>query len=107
MRLALATVLSLALLAPAVASARAARNPAVCMNLAKQLVHYDAMRARADAEGQDLWALRFEDHIEMLEGHFADKCPAMAAEQRAIQQWAALMKDAGRAALTFFTLGAY
>jgi hypothetical protein len=106
MRLALVAVLWVALAVPATASAQA-RNPAVCRRIAQQLVHYDAMKVRAHEEGHDLWVDRFEDHIESLEGHFAEKCPEQAAEQRSIQQLGALLKGAGRAALTFFTLGMY
>jgi hypothetical protein len=106
MRPALAAALIFVLFAPAAASAQA-RNPAVCQRIAQQLVHYDAMKVRANDAGQTMWVDRFEDHIEMLEGHFADKCPEQAAQQQAIQQMAALLKSAGNAALSFFTMGAY
>jgi hypothetical protein len=106
MRLALITALLLALAAPLAASARA-QNPAVCRRIAQQLVHYDAMKARAAESGSDLWERRFEAHLSKIEADFANNCPEQAAQQQSIQQLAALLKNAGRAALTFFTLGMY
>ena len=106
MRLALVAVLLLAVATPLAASARM-QNPVVCRRIATQLVHYDAMKSRAADAGHDLWVDRFGNHLARLEDDFADKCPEQAAEQRSIQQLSALLKSAGRAALTFFTLGMY
>ena len=107
MRLALVAATCLALLVPAAALATKARNPGTCVRIANQLVHYDAMRQRAAELENELWVERFEAHLSDLEDHFAAKCPEQAKEQKSIQQLAALLKTAGRAALTFFTLGAY
>ena len=107
MRLALVAASCLALLVPAAGSAVKPRNPGTCMRIAHQLVHYDAMKARAAELENEMWVERFEAHIESLEDHFAAKCPEQAAEQKSIQQLAALLKTAGRVALSFFTLGAY
>lgn len=104
MRLAVIVLFSLALLAPAAASAR---NPARCQNLAKQLVHYDAMKVRAHEKGQDVWVDRYEAHIDRIEGHFAENCPELHAEQQATQQFAKMVKAAANAALSYLTLGAY
>jgi hypothetical protein len=97
-------LLSIVLLAPAVASAR---NPARCQNLAKQLVHYDAMKVRAHEKGQHLWVDRYEAQIQRVEGHFAENCPELYAEQQATQQFAKMMKAAASAAFSYLTLGAY
>lgn len=107
MRLALIAASCLALLVPAGASAVKARDPGTCTRIAHQLVHYDSMKQRAAELDNELWVDRFDAHITDLEAHFAEKCPEQAAEQRSIQQLADLLKTAGRAALTFFTLGAY
>ena len=95
---------SLALIAPAAAFAR---NPAHCQNIAKQLVHYDAMKVRAHEKGEDLWVERYEDQIERIEGHFAERCPELYADQMATQQFAKMVKTAANAALSYLTLGAY
>jgi len=107
MRLALIAASCLALLVPAAASAANAQNPGTCTRIEHQLVHFDAMRQRADELDNDLWAQRFDAHITTLEADFAAKCPEQAAEQQSLQQLAALLKTAGRAALSFLTLGAY
>jgi hypothetical protein len=107
MRLALVVALCLALLVPAAASAAKQHAPGTCMRIANQLVHFDAMKQRAAELENEMWVQRFEAHLTRLEGDFAEKCPAQAAEQQSLQQLAALLKTAGRAALTFFTLGAY
>jgi hypothetical protein len=107
MRLALVTALLVALVMPMAASASRTQNPAVCRRIAQQLVHYDAMRARADDQGSAVWAKRFDAHLSKLEDDFAARCPEQAAQQQSIQQLAALLKNAGRTALSFFTLGMY
>jgi hypothetical protein len=107
MRFALVAAMCLALWVPGAALAAKPRNPGTCMRIAHQLVHYDTMRQRAAELENELWVERFETHISDLEDHFAEKCPEQAAEQQSMQQLAALLKTAGRAALSFFTLGAY
>jgi hypothetical protein len=82
-------------------------NPYHCAQLANQLVHYDGLRARAAQEGNAMWVHRFKGKIAQLEDDFAIECPEQAAKGQTLQQLAELLKSAGRAAITFFTMGAY
>jgi hypothetical protein len=107
MRLALVVAIAFALLAPMTASAGPKSRKNQCEWIARQLVHSDAMKERAakidDRTGVD----RNLKRIEMLEDHFAERCPEQAAQQQSAQQFAALLKTAASAALSYLTLGAY
>ncbi len=107
MRLALVLATCLALLAPAGASAGPRSRNNRCDWIARQLVHADAMKVRAAEIDDELGVDRFEKRIHYLEDHFEEHCPAQAAQAKADQQFAALLKTAGRAALTYLTLGAF
>lgn len=104
MRLALVAALCSALLLPAAAAARS-RNPVTCAYIARKLVHYDDMRQRAVAQGKDVWVERIDQVIDDTEHEFMVECPEQAAQQRTAAQLRELLKLAGRAALTFFTMG--
>lgn len=101
-----ALLLAVALAAPAAAGNRS-RNPAGCVNIAHQLVHYDTMRARAAKANNALWVGRIDAQIDRLEDQLAMRCPDEAAKARKDKQLAEFLKLAARSALTFFTLGAY
>ena len=107
MRLALVLAIAFALLAPAGASAGPRSRNSKCEWIARQLVHADAMKARAakldDEQGVD----KFEKRILYLEDHFEERCPEQAAQQKSAQQFASLLKTAASAALSYLTLGAY
>ncbi len=107
MRLALVFAIAFALLAPAGATAGPRSRNSKCEWIARQLVHADAMKARAaeldDEQGVD----KFEKRIHFLEDHFEEKCPEQAAQQKSQQEFAALLKTAASAALSYLTMGAY
>lgn len=110
MRLLARSALILALLAfaaPAVAGTGQNQNPAICVRLAHQLVHYDAMRQRALRLNNPMWAGRFAAHIDRLEDDHARHCPDQAAANKTAQQLRDLLVLAGRGALSFLTLGAF
>ena len=107
MRLALVIAICCALLAPAGASAGPRSRNNRCDWIARQLVQADAMKARAAKIDDRLGAEKFENRIEYLEDHFEEKCPEQARQQKNAQEWAALLKTAASAALTYLTLGAY
>jgi len=100
--------LIVALLLPALpAAAGPQQNPAICVRLAHQLVHYDTMKQRAAAMGNSMWADRFAAHIDKLEDDHAAHCPESAKANKTAQQLRDLLVMAGRSAMTFFTLGAF
>jgi Flp pilus assembly protein TadB len=107
MRLALVLATSLALLAPASAFAGPKSRNNRCDWIARELVHADAMKERAAKIDDQLGVDKFAKRVQSLEDHFAEKCPEQAAERQSAQQFAALLKTAASAALSYFTLGAY
>ena len=107
MRPALVFAIALALLAPIGVSAGPNSRNNKCEWIARQLVHADAMKVRAARIDDELGVNRFQNRIRYLERHFKTRCPREYAEQKNAQQFAALLKNAMSAALSYFTLGAY
>jgi len=107
MRPALVLAIVLALLAPIGASAGPNSRNNKCEWIARQLVHADAMKVRAARIDDELGVNRFENRIRYLERHFQKRCPQQYAQQKGSQQFAAMLKSAMSAALSYFTLGAY
>jgi hypothetical protein len=107
MRFALILATCLALLIPAAASAGPRSRNSKCDWIARQLVRADAMKARAAEIDDRLGVDKFSNRIVYLENHFKERCPREYAAAKADQTFAALLKSAMRAALTYLTLGAY
>ena len=107
MRPALVFAIALALLAPIGAAGGPNSRNNKCEWIARQLVHADAMKARAAQIDDELGVDKFERRIRYLEGHFAKRCPQQYAQQKNAQTFAAMMKSAMSAALSYFTFGAY
>jgi hypothetical protein len=97
----------LALLVSNAASAGPRSRNSRCEWIARQLVHADAMKVRAAEIDDELGLDKQMNRIEFLEDHFEERCPKEYAAAKADQTFAALLKAAMRAALTYFTLGAY
>ncbi len=106
MRLAVVIALALALVTSAASAGPKSRKDQ-CEWIARELVHADAMKARAAKIDDRLGLDRNLKRIEMLEDHFAERCPEQAAQQQSAQQFAALLKTAASTALSYLTLGAY
>jgi hypothetical protein len=102
MRFALILVACLALLVPAAASAGPRSRNSKCDWIARQLVHTDAMKARAAEIDDELGVDKHMKRIVYLEDHFEEHAAA-----KADQTFVDLLKAAMRAALTYVTLGAY
>jgi Flp pilus assembly protein TadB len=107
MRLALVLAIAVALLTPAGASAGPRSRNSKCEWIARQLVRADAMKVRAAEIDDELGVDRFEKRIRYLEDHFEEKCPEQAAQQKNSREFAALVRTAASAALSYFTFGAY
>ena len=103
-----ATALALALLAPGSA---AALDPPDCARRIREYQLQRDMLARADASGKKIWIEGMENQLGLLESRLDTRCPEYTAEKRALRnaarQMAELVKAAGKAALTFFTMGAF
>jgi hypothetical protein len=107
MRFALAVAISLALLAPASATAGPRSRNNKCEWIARQLVRADEMKERAAKIDDRLGVDRQERRIAYLEDHFEERCPEQAARLRSDQEFVAMLRTAASAALSYFTFGAY
>ena len=85
-------------------------SPAECARLHKQIAYFDGMVERAEALDNDLWAERTQQHVDLLRDHQRERCPDDAedsAAKAALLAFMNLLKVAGKAALTYFTFGAF
>ena len=104
MRIALVIGLCVALLAPGLALA----SPQECGRLTKQIEHYQDMSDRAAARGNQMWQNGMDAHIGRLKGRRSAVCHDWDdSDERALAAFAEFVKLAARAAVTFFTFGAY
>ncbi len=107
MRVALIIASGLVLFA---SSAYAGATPVQCRLIERQIAHYTGMAERANELDNPMWEQGMKQHLKLLKGrHNALLCPqsdAVGNRQRAAQA-AEVLKMAGRAALSFFTMGAF
>ena len=104
MRLVLALLVTLVVLAP---SAALAGNPVECARLRHQLAHFDSMLERSKSMDSEMWAQRFAGQIEELENRQAEVCPEDRASVVAMEQMRALLAFAAQGAVTFFSGGMF
>ena len=102
----LVRLLGTALLALAcwVPTPAAATNPEFCARQARQIAHYSAMAERARERGNELWETRMEAQVERLENRARSRCPELFSDD-ASAAFVNLLRLAGQAAITYFTLG--
>jgi hypothetical protein len=104
---------SLLLPVAALAATEMPRNvgsPAECARLHKQIAHFEAMVERAEAQESEMWAEYTQRHVDLLRDRQRERCPDDAEDASAKAAFLAflnLLKVAGRAALTYFTFGAF
>ena len=101
MRALLATAAIACLLLPGAASA----GRVECDRLERQIGHYQGMLDRAKELDNELWVERTEAHLDRLRERHDDKCPKFDENIDTAAALAHLFKVAGKAALTFFTMG--
>ena len=106
----LCALVALVLLVPLAASA--GRNTGECRRMTKQIAHFEDVADLADARNDDLWENSTRSHIARLAERRERLCPDQygpdrnfAAKSAAVTM--AFLKAAGKAALKFFTFGAY
>jgi hypothetical protein len=81
-------------------------HPAECARLARQIDHFTMMAQRAEALENEMWVERLEDHLELLQGMQAARCPDDVPIDSGAEAFKYLVKLAAKAALTYFTFGA-
>lgn len=85
-------------------------NKAECRRITRQLDHFVNVAEMADSRGDHLWLKSTLDHMDRLKERRVRLCPEYEEPNWAelyARAFADLAKKAGRAALTFFTFGAY
>ena len=102
------TIVTLALMAVTLLwiPGSAGANPIECQRLNHRIGHFEAMMSRAEQSESELWADRFDDHLDELKDRRSNICPGYSAAEQAAAQWRELIKLGAQAALTYFTAGA-
>ncbi len=103
MRIALAIVLGIAVLWPTAASAGRVQ----CDRLSHQIEHFSGMVERAREQNHPMWERKTQDHVNHLIVRRAAQCPEYREDQRAMRAFAELLRLGARAAMTYFTFGAF
>ena len=104
MRIALAVAVGVILL-PMASAASQYRNQ--CYSLTRQIDRYTDMLERAQRLDNEMWVERTGDHVGRLVQKRAALCPEHAKDDSTMRAFAALVKLGARAALAYFTFGAF
>jgi len=102
-------VLLLSLLLSTSAVALQKTNRGQCRRIAKQLDNHAASVQQAKVRGNDLWARATLEQMSRLDARRERLCPDLypqGTRAKAMAEMAALLKTAGKAALSLFTFGA-
>jgi hypothetical protein len=81
-------------------------HPAECARLARQIDHFETMAARARQLGNALWFERTQNHVDLLKGMQAARCPGDLPVDTTGRAFKQLLRLAAKAAITYFTFGA-
>ena len=101
-------VITLSLLLASSAAALQKANRGQCRRIAKQLDNHAQSVYQAQSRGNGLWARANLAQMERLDRRRARLCPDLypqSARAKALEEMKRLAKMAGKAALSFFTLG--
>lgn len=110
MRHLLAAALLAAWWLPAAALGADLGSPAECARRHKQIAHFESQLERAEALDNALWEDRLSQHVDYLKAMQAQRCPDDVDDEgakAAAAAFAQMLKLAGKAALTYFTFGAF
>ena len=85
-----------------------------CRRITRQIEHFEGVAAMAEERDNELWEAETRRHIGRLELKRAGKCPRYAEELRERNRMVRVAKAtqeffkmAGKAAIRYFTFGAY
>ncbi len=78
-----------------------------CNGLNNQIDHYTKLMERADQLGNSMWEQRIGNHLEGLLAQRSAICPQYEKDDGTMRAIAALVKLAAKAAVTYFTMGAF
>lgn len=88
---------------PAVAWA----GPAECRRLESRIDHFEGMLERARLLENEMWEGRMEQQVDLLKARASVRCPDFEPDDQTAERIEQLLKLAGKAALTYFTFGAF
>jgi hypothetical protein len=80
-------------------------NVARCRRIAKQIVHFENVKDMADQRDNVLWANATQDHLDRLEAQWWGQCDQ--TDDTYAREFTRLLRLAARAAIKYFTWGAY
>ncbi len=92
------------LLMPALASAESSLE---CRRMTQSIAHYQRMHERAKQLGNPMWTERTKQQVRLLEDKRAMTCPEYSANAEAARAFRTLSKIAAKAAVKYFTFGAF
>ena len=81
-------------------------HPAECSRLRRQIDHFTMMRRRAEALESQLWLARTQEHVDLLRGVQAARCPKDVPVDTTAEALKQLLLLAAKGAATYFTMGA-
>ncbi len=105
MKLLLAMAMSAALLLSA--GVAVAGSPAECARYRRQIDHYQGMVERAEDLDNELWTARTRDHVGKLKAMQKQRCPEDVPVNTTLLAFERMLKLAAKAAVTYFTFGAF
>ncbi len=105
MKLLLAVAMGAALLLPA--GAAVAGSPAECARYRRQIDHYQGMVQRAEDLENELWTARTQEHVGKLLAMQKERCPEDVPVNTTLLAFERMLKLAAKAAVTYFTFGAF
>lgn len=81
-------------------------HPAECARLSRQIGQYTLMLERATTLENEMWAARMSEHLDLLSGLQAARCPNDVPVDHAAEAFLQLVKLAAKGAAAYFTFGA-
>ena len=89
------------------AGSAVAGSPAECARYRRQIDHYQGMVERAEDLDNELWTARTRDHVGKLKAMQKQRCPEDVPVDTTLLALEKIMKLAAKAAVTYFTFGAF
>jgi hypothetical protein len=81
-------------------------HPAECARLRRQIDHFTMMHKRAETLESELWEARTREHVNLLRGVQAARCPKDVPVDTTAEALKQLLLLAAKGAATYFTMGA-
>ncbi len=89
------------------AGAAVAGNPSECARYRRQINHYQGMAQRAQELDNELWTVRTQEHVGKLLAMQKERCPEDVPVNTTLLAFERMLKLAAKAAVTYFTMGAF